>query len=286
MNAWTDKGRAGALMAAALLLPSLALADLMIYPTRIELEKNARSAQVELINRGQAAESYRISIVNRRMTETGQILEASQALPGEAFADDMLRYAPRQITLQGGESQTVRISLRKPADLAPGEYRSHLQFDRLPDPEGVTDLGHAVKPGDGQLSIKLTALVGASIPVIVRHGDTAASVTLDGLRLEPGTATAGQAVQPWLLVFDLNRSGNRSVYGNLVLTYVPPGGSPVQVGAVQGVAVYVPNARRLVKLPLDLPEGRVLKGGYLNLMFSARPENGGKPMAEASLAVP
>ncbi len=266
---------------AALLAP-LAKADLMLYPTRVEMEKNQRATQVELVNRGQATESYRVSVVNRRMTDTGQIVPADNAEPDERFATDMLRYSPRQVTLKAGESQTVRISLRKPAGLANGEYRSHLQFDRLPDVEGSSDLEQTAKAASGDFAVRLTALVGASIPVIVRHGDTSASVTLDTLSVEP----ASQADSPPLLAFHMNRSGNRSVYGNLLATYTPVGGRPVDISQVNGVAVYVPNSVRKAKLPIRLPVGMALKGGVIQLIFSQRPEDGGKTMAQASLALP
>jgi hypothetical protein len=60
----------------------------------------------------------------------------------------------------------------------------------------------------------------------------------------------------------------------------------MEVGKVNGVAVYVPNALRTAKLPLGLPEGLELKGGLIQLTFSQRPEDGGKLIAHASLAVP
>lgn len=205
-----------------LLLSPLAMADLMLYPMRVEMEKNQRAAQVELVNRGLAPETYRISVVNRRMTDTGQIVPTDNAEPGERFATNMLRYSPRQVTLQAGESQTVRISLRKPAGLANGEYRSHLQFDRQPDVEGISDIARAVNPEPGQITIRLTTLIGVSIPVIVRHGDTSAKLTLDTLALEPGVKAEGQASGSPLLIFHMNRSGNRSVYGNLLATFTPP----------------------------------------------------------------
>jgi P pilus assembly chaperone PapD len=270
----------------ALLLAPLAMADLMLYPTRVEMERNQRAAQVELVNRGLSPESYRISIVNRRMTETGQIVPADSAEPDERFASDILRYSPRQVTLKAGESQTVRISLRKPAGMANGEYRSHLQFDRLPIVEGRSDIAQAVNPAPDQITIRLTTLIGVSIPVIVRHGDTTAKLTLDTLALEPGVKVEGQASGPPLLVFHMNRSGNRSVYGNLLASYTPPGGKPVDVGKVNGVAVYVPNALRTAKLPLGLPKGLALAGGTIQLTFSQRPEDGGQLLARASFAVP
>jgi fimbrial chaperone protein len=267
---------------ALLLGAQAAWADLMLYPTRVELENKQRAAQVELINRGSKPETYRISIVNRRMTETGEIVEAKEALPGEQFASQMLAYSPRQVTLQPGLGQTVRISARKPADLAAGEYRSHLQFDRVADAEGQSSLEAMAKPEEGQIAIVLQALVGASIPVIVRHGDTAATATLDGLKIEPGT---DKKATP-MLVFAIHREGNRSVYGDLVAEFSAAGAKPMEVARVAGVAVYVPNAVRQARMPMTLPEGTLLKNGTLTLRFSTRPDAGSKLLAQATLALP
>lgn len=270
-------------LALALLLGAQAAwADLMLYPTRVELEKNQRAAQVELVNRGTKPETYRISLVNRRMTETGEIVEAKEAQAGEQFASPMLTYSPRQVTLQPGVGQTVRISVRKPAELAPGEYRSHLQFDRVADAEGQSSLEAVSKPEEGQIAIVLQALVGASIPVIVRHGDTAATATLDGLKVEPAT----DKLKTPVLVFAIQREGNRSVYGDLVAEFAVAGAKPVEVARVAGVAVYVPNVLRQARMPLTLPEGLALKNGTLTLRFSTRPDAGAKLLAQATLMLP
>ncbi len=257
-----------------MLITKLAFADLMLYPTRVVIEKNQRAAQVEIVNRGQKPETYRINLVNRRMTETGEIVEAKESQEGEKFADEIVRYSPRQVTLQPGVAQTVRISVRKPADLAVGEYRSHLQFDRVPDADGKSNLENISKPDSGQISIVLQALIGASIPVIVRQGETALSVTLDGVVLEP----AKDKNDP-ILDFNINRTGTKSVYGDIVVNYFPVGGKPVEVSKVTGLAVYVPNALRKAKLPLKLPEGMSLKGGVLQINFLDRPDAGGKVIA-------
>ncbi|MDI1245579.1 MAG: molecular chaperone [Rhodoferax sp.] len=263
-----------------LLLAQVAQADLMLYPTRVVIEGKARAAQVELINSGTKPETYRINLVNRRMSETGEIVEAKEAQAGEQFADELVRYSPRQVTLQPGVGQTVRLQVRLPADLANGEYRSHLQFDRVADAEGQSNLETLAKPESGQIAIVLQALVGASIPVIVRHGETNVVAMLDKLTLEAGKDNAK------ILNFDIKRNGNRSVYGDFLLSYTPAGGKTVDVGKVNGVAVYVPSLLRKAKLPLTLPEGVTLKGGTLNLKFSERPDAGGKLIAQAELAVP
>lgn len=269
-----------ALLALAL-LSSAASADLMLYPTRIVITGNQRSAQVEIINRGTTPETYRINVVNRRMTETGEIVAADTAAAGEQFADAMLVYTPRQVTLQPGQAQTVRVSVRKPAGLADGEYRSHLQFDRVADTTAANDLERAAKPEAGQVAIVLQALIGASIPVIVRQGQTSASVALSDLAIMPASGD-----RPPVLQFQFRRQGNQSVYGDVQVRYVAPGGRPVEVGRVNGIAVYVPNAARRAQVPITLPKGQSFKGGTLLLTYSERPDAGGKLIAEASLPVP
>lgn len=257
-----------------------ALAGLMLYPTRVVLENKDRSAQVELINNGDKPETYRIGIYNRRMTETGEIVAADTLRTGELSATDLLRYSPRQVTIQPGKSQTVRIMLRKPAKLAAGEYRSHLQFDRVADAEGASNLENLAKPEKGEISIVLQTLVGASIPVIVRHGETKVTASLANLAVESGA----DSVQ--LLAFTIKRVGTRSVYGDLVATFTPTGGSPLEIAKVSGVAVYVPNEVRTGKIPIRMPAGMTLKNGSLTLRYFDRPEAGGKLIAETKLGVP
>lgn len=256
-----------------------AQADLMLFPTRIVFDKNLRAAQVELINNGSKPASYRISLVNRRMTEAGNLESADTPLDGERFADSMLRYSPRQVTLQPGTAQTVRIMLRKPADLAEGEYRSHLLFDKLPDAEGSTSV-ESQAGGGSQLGVVINALVGASMPLIVRHGNLDASVKLAGLALQKDAAR-----RP-VLTMRLEREGSASVYGDLSVTFTPRGGKPQDLAQLSGVAVYTPNRMRQAALALQVPPGITLGAGTIDVAFRDRPEAGGKMLAQASLSLP
>lgn len=268
--------------AVALMLSSAsAMADLMLYPTRVVFEKDQRAAQVELVNQGKTPETYRISVVNRRMGEAGEFIVISEPGPGEQFAESMLRYSPRQVTIAPGSSQTVRILLRKPADLAPGEYRSHLQFDRVADASGANSVEELGKDKASGVGVILSALVGASIPVIVRHGDTQATVTVANMALMPPGAQGGPAVG-----FEIHREGNRSVYGDISVSFTPKIGVPFDVAKASGVAVYVPNALRRTRMPLALPQGTVLSGGTLHVSYRERAEAGGKLMAESTLLLP
>ena len=280
LKAWRFDLRFGVLVSLSLFWPlHEASADLMLHPTRVVFDKNARAAQIDLINRGTDTATYRIIAVNRRMTEFGQFTEVDAPQPGELFAESLIRYSPRQVTLATGAAQTIRILLRKPTELPPGEYRSHLLFqavadatDKPPAPAGVAA---------GQVDISLKALVSVSVPVIVRHGETRATAELAELALEKGAAG-----EPPALAFEIRRAGNRSLYGDLIVTYAPPSGAEVVVGRANGVAVYSPNAVRRARLVLQSPGNIDFARSALRVVYRERPEDGGKVMAERRLQPP
>lgn len=265
----------------ALLPQRHAWADLMLNPVRIVFENNQRAAQLDLINNGAETATFRISLVNRRMSETGEFSVIDSPAPGEQFANELLRYSPRQVVLAPGAGQAVRIMLRKPASLAPGEYRSHLIFEKVPEAQGATSIEMQGGSAGDEFAIKLTALVGASIPVIVRHGETAATVTLSQLALQsPSTDQAP------VLALQMERSGNRSVYGDLAVSFTPQGGAEQVIGKAGGIAVYTPNRLRRAKLALQPPPGLGLAHGTLRVTYRERLEHGGKLLAEAALVLP
>jgi fimbrial chaperone protein len=284
-----DTSRRLARIGSALLawgLMASAHADLMLFPTRVVFEKDQRAAQVELVNQGRGPETYRISLVNRRMGVFGDfnaVTAGQEPTAGELFADEMVKFSPRQVTIAPGTSQTVRILLRKPSDLPEGEYRSHLQFDRVPD----ASLNNSVEGSnptakDGGVGVVLSALVGASIPVIVRQGDTQAQVKLQGL-----SWAAPSKEGPASLSFDIERQGNRSVYGDIEVTARPAGSSSdLALGRATGVAVYVPNAQRKARLNLVLPEGVSLARGTVQVRYRERTEAGGQVIAENQITLP
>lgn len=265
-----------AILAAALLSSGQAMAQLMVHPTRVVLENDQRSAQLEIINNSDKPTVYRIALVNRRMDEVGGFSPIETALPGEQFAGDMVRYSPRRVALAPGASQIIRVMARKPANLAAGEYRSHLLFAEQQDAAAPSA---AASSGSGQIGVSLTALVGVSIPVIIRHGATTAEVSLGRLVL----ATSANDGPP-ALSLEVSRTGNRSVHGDLAVDFVPAdGGAPMTVARAGGVAVYTPNLLRRATLPLLFPPGTARSGGTLNVTYREPPERGGALLAQASL---
>jgi P pilus assembly chaperone PapD len=254
-----------------------------VTPTRVVFEGRTRSSEVLLINRSQAETTYRIHFVQRRMREAGAFEEIDAPRPGELFADALIRYAPRQVTLPPLGSQSVRLLVRKPPELAPGEYRSHLVFQEVPSRRR----GETLEPperGKGEIRVQLVPTFAVSIPVIVRHTELQASVTLADGRLE----AAHEAGESPSLHVRLDRDGDRSVYGDLAVSYRPPSGGEAEspIGLLRGVAVYTPNRSRSVRVPLALPAGVALGKGSLSAVYREPPEAGGVVLAEAAFPIP
>lgn len=245
-----------------------------VTPTRILFEDGTRSAELTLINTGASPATYRVTLARMRMAEDGAIAEVTDALPGEAFAESLLRFSPRQVELEPGATQTVRIQVRRPAVLADGEYRSHLVFRELPE---VPDQADRLPTHD--VRIALQPVFGVAIPVIVRHGQTRASVELRDLELRNDGSGHGLR-----LALTMMRSGNRSVYGDLTVTQSEPGGRPRVVGRMRGLAVYAPNPVRTVEIPLQLdPELKAWRG-TLRVAYQETAEASAL-LAEAELAL-
>ncbi len=238
--------------------PRPGVGDLLVAPQRLILESGHRSEELLLLNTGPRTATYRATFIQMVMAEDGALKELPEKRADGKYADEILRYSPRQVTLEPGISQTIRISVRKPEGLPPGEYRSHLLFRAVPETEPVAKGEEQAKaPG---ITVQLTPIYGVAIPIIVRHGTTAGTVNWESAKVLPGPSPVLEAY--------LARTGNRSVYGNLKVLFTPDGGSsPVQVAAMSMAAVYDGLPRRRFDLALNLPGGQEAKGS-LRLVFS------------------
>jgi P pilus assembly chaperone PapD len=251
---------------------TLAAADLMVYPTRIVMTDRQRTAQVDIVNTSQVQATYKISMVRRRMTETGQFQDVSTTEPEEKFADEVVKYSPRQVTLVPGAGQTIRIMFKVTPNLAEGEYRSHLLFAK--PPAAVSELPGKEELEPDAISMKISANIGISIPVIARHGNLEAKAAIDPASVK--ISEPGQKKQ--LVGFTLARTGTRSIYGDVV---VYRGKEKVAEG--NGFAVYIPNRQR--KVGVSVLESFTLKpGDTIKVVFTERDEK--KPMAETTVVIP
>jgi P pilus assembly chaperone PapD len=207
------------------------------------------------------------------MTPEGDLVEVDpgQVTAAEKTAQEMIAYAPRRVTLEPNQPQSIRVGVRPPPALANGEYRVHLLFRAIPDARPAT----AAQTAGNGIAIDLRPIYGVTIPVIVRVGQLTAQAGISDARL---VAREGrQAVS-----LTLSRTGDRSLYGDLLV--LKPGSSEPVLTA-RGVAVYTELAARTIVLPT--PEGfkGTLAGPATIRLVERTDEGPGKTLAEAQVTL-
>jgi P pilus assembly chaperone PapD len=202
--------------------------------------------------------------------------EVAKPVGDQQFADDLFRYSPRQVTLEPGASQAIRLLLRKPKDLPDGEYRSHMMMRAVPD-----NTGQSVESSGTGATVRLIPVFGIAVPIIIRHGKVSYDMSLSDLAFVPGTAE-----QPMPKIrFKLNRTGNRSSYGDLTATLTADG-KDVVLSQIFRLAVYTPNPSRTVEMTLRVPDGVKLSGNTLKVSYKTIADEGGNLLAEGSTVLP
>lgn len=251
--------------------PTVGVGDLLVAPTRVVFDNRKRSAELNLSNIGATRATYRVSLIRMEMDEMGTFKERPLD-PGTEGLLSLFRFSPREVTLEAQESQTVRVQVRKPAELPVGEYRLHMVFRAVPPASPLTPAPTEAQKG---ISIRLTPIYGIAIPLIVRHGETSAKVTI----ADPSLGEARRSLR-----FRLERSGNQSIYGDLRATILPANGSPEVLTEATGLAIYMPNTHRIVTLPL--PSDRPLPAGSrIRITYALPIQEGGTLLAETFLPI-
>lgn len=249
--------------------------NLMIIPKRIVFEGQKKTHEISLANTGTDTARYLISIIQMRMKEDGSFEKITEPDSGQYFAKDYVRYFPRNVVLPPDETQVIKVQLTKADKLLPGEYRSHIYFRA--DQQNKPAEDSTALPDTTAITIKLKAIFGITIPLIIRKGESDAKAAVSELSLSTVNDTA------CILNMRLLRSGNMSVYGDITVFYVPVTGKEIQVGIAKGVAVYTPNKSRLMQIKLDNNNIFIdFKKGYLRVVYS---EQNGKKFDEKMLSL-
>jgi P pilus assembly chaperone PapD len=243
-----------------------AAGDLLVAPTRVVLD-GRRGAEVILNNIGAEEATYRISLELRRMNPLGKLddVELETASDVEKSALEIIRFAPRRVTLPPNQPQSIRIGMQATEMLPDGEYRAHMLFRAIPK---TPDATAEDAPANG-LKINLIPVYGVTIPVIIRKGELKATAAIANAAM--ARDNEGQTLQ-----FDLNRSGERSVFGEVHVTR--PGQTDPLIVA-KGIAVYPELQTRQVSLPLNAEQAATLKGDVVISYYEA-PEAGGALIAQ------
>ena len=260
------------MMPLALTKPAHAAGDILIAPTRVILD-GRRGTEVILNNIGNEEATYRITLELRRMNDQGRLddVEATAANDKEKSALQVIRYAPRRVTLPPNQPQSIRIGMQPVADLPDGEYRAHMLFRAIPKTpaaDGSLDAGNGLK-------IQLIPIYGISIPVIVRKGNLQATAALSNVRM--GKDNEGPSLE-----FDMTRKGDKSVFGEIRVTK-PGVAEPITVA--KGIAIYPEITSRIVSLPLE-PEVAAKMHGEIVVSYYEAPEAGGGLISQVRSVLP
>lgn len=242
---------------------------IVVTPKRIVFDKEDKILEVLIANRGNTEGKFRISLINRAMTEDGQLQDAETPAAGEFFASDVVRYSPRQVTLAPKETQKIRLMSRLRNDAPDGEYRSHLLIQEVPDAEGATSANAQATTQSG-LGINVRAIFGMSLPVILRKGNLSADVKLSA----PEIVTENNEK---FLKVTIERSGTKSVMGTVnVFT------GQEKIATLKNVAIYMSTPRRVVFIKLGSEHAQQLSGKSLRITYGAEEENEDAPQTETS----
>jgi hypothetical protein len=264
-----------ALLAAALLSSIPARADLTITPVRIVFGVRDRTATLSLLNVTDKTNTYRMSWLLMKADEHGQytLVHADDKDPHGVA--NMVIFTPRQVTIEPHGYQSIRLSLRRPADLPPGEYRAHLALTRLANPV----LARKPDPNEKGKNVSLSVNLSFSIPVIVRQGeDKDLKISLSSPKLG---MSKGAKPRPTLYV-DINRdAGKFSSYGVVKVLWQPPTGKEQEIGLLNNVALYPEVQTRHIDVALtENPTA-----GSVRVVYLGKYESEGTTWAEKSFSL-
>jgi hypothetical protein len=105
-------------------------AQIAVSPSRLEVEIGSRptTESLTLMNLGEAPVEVEVEVANWDLDEANQIRLLE---PDEQSLDQWIVINPLRFTVPGGESQTVRFSIRPRVQPEPGEHRAMIYFNQV-----------------------------------------------------------------------------------------------------------------------------------------------------------
>lgn len=259
------------LVTLGLIVAAQSYASLLISPVRTVLSERERTQIITLINTGNETRSYRVEWRQLMAVPEGGYREYTEEEKKRiAGLERIARVTPKQVSLQPGQRQSVKILLRKPENLAAGEYRSHLSFVALP-------LNTAPENNSGESSIKLQLLMSYSMPVIYRAGSVIVNPEITNLSLvhikESGVTN---------IKVDFYHDDLFSTHGRLVAIWTPKNGTPRQVGLLNGYNFYPETKNATIQFPW---KDFKLAPGSLEVRYEGQGEYHGLLLAQKTLTI-
>jgi len=259
-----------------------AFAGLSAFPQHIEIERHQRNSVLTLTNSGSTTQ-YRIQLVDYIRDKNGKVQSVPLNELPENYnsAKKIVRYSPRQITLAPGESQTIRLLVRRTRKLPTAEYRSFILFQAMPSKEQTkNDIQNLAEtdPEKRTITVNPVMLQSLALPIIVQHGKLSATAEIASLTFKQ-SQTGETAVKNPKINVHLLRHGNRSLYGKIVAEQ-----DGDVIGIAKGLALYNPNKERTYTVALD-PK-KLQSGKKLTVTYRGLDRDAGTTFATGEIIVP
>ena len=198
---------------------------------------------ITLYNSGQEAVTYRVDAVELEALEAGGYAPLEEGETPDWSASRYIRFAPRQVTLKGGERQVIKVISRAPRDLEAFEFRSHLRFSSIPTVAPVEE-NESVEPTETRDSVEVS--VGLeyriTIPVVLRTGQGEAGTKIRSADLVYDAESDQNSVE-----IELEKTG---VWSNVGTVRVLDAAGE-ELALQRGVTIHTPLKSRRLSLPLD-----------------------------------
>lgn len=255
----------------ALVLSTFTYADLMISPTRVFLNDGARTFEVNLINTGKQARSYRVEWKQMAALQQGGYRELTEKEKSQySSLERFVRISPKQVSLAPGGRQTVKLLVRKPGGLQSGEYRSHLSFIALPSNQDNTTK-------NAGSSISLNVLMSYTMPVIYRVGSVVVNPEITDISLVHKKQTGITNIK-----VDLYHDDLFSTHGRFIAYWTPINGQTRQVGLLNGYNFYPEIKSATTQFPW---QDFKLEPGKLEVRYEGQGEFVGLLLSQKSLTI-
>ncbi len=249
-----------------LLYPALAHAKIMFMPSHAVFQDRQRSADILVVNTNDKPSTFRLGWIHQYQTEDNGRYEREDASRDQNYdVTKMVLFSPKQVTLEPGGRQRIRLSLRRPADLPEGEYHAHLKLQSL-NAADIPDVGPP-PTGESQAKMAIGMNVSFAIPVIVRQGAYKASVAIS----DPTFIPSDQGRPPKLRI-TLNRSGTHGTMGSVKVFWTPAGGQEKQVGLANNVNIFTELTKRISDI--NLSEQQIVGGSMRVIYEGIGPDKG------------
>jgi hypothetical protein len=232
---------------------------------RLVFDGTKNTQELNLVNIGTDTSTFSISFIHFKMQEDGTFVKTEKPDEMQKSAEPYLRVYPQRVTLAPGEPQVIMLQYKGKSNMQPGEYHSHLYFRAEKDnpPLGMKNQ----KKDSTHLIINLIPVYGLCVPIIIRTGDVKVNITLSDFKLEKRPELSNY------LKLTINRSGNISTYGDIIVEYLPAKGKAIQIGAIRGVGVYTDINKRDIAVKLNDTPGILINNGKLKIRYISHDES-------------